>query len=158
MPDEPKPDEPEAPVEVEVPAAATEKVGTILPPGDHYVTDQFGTLHTRVRTYPPTVTVSAYASTAAAFSAPEQQAAVLALEPKLEALPDMVLVAIGHGEEPAGPHLGNPNLPEGTLKPLAANELTRRKGARETRRWIIGTCIGGPLLVILGWALSLFMS
>jgi len=101
---------------------------------------------------------SAYLSTASAFSAPQQQAAVVALKPILESLDDMVLVAIGHGEEPAGPHLGNPNLPEGTLKPLAANELTRRNAARDNRRWIIGTCIIGPLLLILGWALSYFTS
>jgi len=131
--------------------------GSALPPGDHYEFSPYGLKHTTVASS-PTVTVSAYASTAAAFSAPEQQAAVLALEPKLEALPDMVLVAIGHGEEPAGPHLGNPNLPEGTLKPLAANELTRRKGARENRRWIIGTCVVTPLLLLLGWALNYFTS
>ena len=150
MPDEPNPEEPEASVEAEA-----------LPPGEHLVTGPYGTEHTTVRrhgSWSVTAVGSVYQSTASAFSATEQQAAVLALKPKLESLPDMVLVAIGYGEEPAGPHLGNPNLPEGTLKPLAANELTRRKGVRENRHWIIGTCIGGPSLIILGWALNYFMS
>ena len=70
----------------------------------------------------------------------------------------LLAVAIGHGEEPAGPHLDNPDLPEGTLKPLVANELGRRIRARDTRRWIIGTCIVGPFLVILGWVLATFFS
>ena len=135
--------------------------GSTLPAGDHYEFSEFGVKHTTVHLQggaSVTAVGSVYASTASAFSATEQQAAVLALKPKLELLDDMVLVAIGHGEEPAGPHLDNPNLPEGTLKPLAANELTRRKGARDNRRWVIGTCFVGPLLLFLGWALNYFTS
>jgi len=56
--------------------------GSILPPGDHYEFSEFGVKHTTIRTYAPTVTVSAYESTASAFSAPKQQAEVLALEPR----------------------------------------------------------------------------
>ncbi len=128
--------------------------GSILPPGDHYEFSEFGVKHTTIRTYAPTVTVSAYESTASAFSAPKQQAEVLALEPKIRELPEMLAVAIGHGAEQAGPHLGNPNLPEETLKPLVAYDLVRRRATRDRWRWIIGTCIVGPLLVVLGVVLK----
>ena len=78
----------------------------------------------------------------------------MAVEPKIKALPEMLAVAIGHGAEQAGPHLGNPNLPEETLKPLVAYDLVRRRAKRDRWRWIIGTCIVGPLLVVLGVVLK----
>ena len=98
--------------------------GSILPPGDYYETGPLGTKHT-------TVTVgSAFASTALAYPAPERQAAVLALAPKFQALPDPVLHTIVAGAEPAGPHLGTPDFPEEMLRELGRFE----QGEREAQR------------------------
>ena len=65
---------------------------------------------------------AAFASTAAAFQAPERQAAVLALEPLYSALPDAVLHTIVAGAEQAGPHLGNPDFSEKMLRELGRFE------------------------------------
>ena len=133
--------------------------GSILPPGDHYETGPFGTKHMKIRTYAPTVEVgSAFASTALAYPAPERQAAVLALAPKYQAMPDPVLHTIVAGVEPAGPHLGNPDFPEEMLRALGRFEQGEREAesarqeAARLRRRSFGEKV---LLLILGGIVTL---
>ncbi len=96
---------------------------------------------------------SAFASTAAAFDAPERQAAVLALEPVYRELTDPILHVIVAGVEPAGPHLGNPDFTEEMLRELGRAEQDRRtterlkEEANSARRWSLGEKL---LLLVIG--------
>ena len=112
-------------------------------------------------TYPPTVTVSAYSSTATSFTASAQQSAVLGLEGIYTDLPSPVLYALAHDNEPVAPRINVSNVPEPTLKALAGYEWERRKATHEQeksenterrvhRRWLIGSFVGAPLLIVLG--------
>lgn len=76
---------------------------------------------------------SAFASTAAAFEAPDRQEAVLALAPMYRELSDAILHTIVEGVEPAGPHLNNPEFPEEMLRALGKFEQDERKAFRERR-------------------------
>ncbi len=101
---------------------------------------------------------SAFASTAAAFDAPERQAAVLALEPLYSKLPDPILHTIVEGVEPAGPHLGNPDFPEDMLKELARFVRDNRKEAlarQETRRTRTWSFVEKAVLLVIGGIVTL---
>lgn len=142
---------------VEAATAATPS-GTILPPGDHYQTTEFGTSHKTVRTE----VGSAYASAAAAYvGQPDRQAAILALEPQYQALSDAVLHVIVEGVEPAGPHVGDPGLPEEMLNALGRFEQGERQKTRdtkETRKTRLWSFIDKAILVffgaIVGWIIK----
>ena len=101
---------------------------------------------------------SAFASAAAAFEAPERQAAVLALEPLYSELPDPILHTIAEGVEPAGPHLGNPDLPEEMLKELGRfvrdnrKDAVARQEARTTRTW---SFVEKAVLLVIGGIVTL---
>ena len=83
---------------------------------------------------------SAYASAVAAFPDLERQELVRAMPPTFQALADPILHIIATGAEPAGPYLGNPNLPEKMLQAFAEYEQGERTietlelGARCTGR------------------------
>jgi hypothetical protein len=99
------------------------------PRRDVHVT--LGTGHVKVQGYAPTVVVgSAYASAASALPSPDRKAAVLALEPKFQALPHPILHLIVEGAERAGPHVGNPDFAEEMLQAFARYE----QGEREKER------------------------
>ena len=107
---------------------------------------------------------AAFASTAAAFDAPERQAALLALETLYSKLPDPILHTIVEGVEPAGPHLGNPDFPEDMLRELARFEQGSRETehlkqeAKNARRWSLGEkvvilivgLVAGALFTLVG--------
>ncbi len=112
-----------------------------------------------VTAHAPTVEVgSAYASTALAFRAPARQAAVLALAPKFQAIPDAVLHTIVAGAEPAAPHVGNPDFPEEMLRELSRFEQDQREAerlrqdARQSRKWSLVEKIA---LLIIGGVVTL---
>ena len=136
-------------------------------PKDVHVTLDTG--HVRVQGHAPTVVVgSAYVAAAAALNdltlnewikAParhspgdadevwssirvsKRETAVLALEPKFQALSDAILHLIVAGVEKVGPHVGNPDFPEDMLQAFARFEQDQREtkrlreNARQERRW-----------------------
>ena len=131
--------------------------GSILPPGDHYEFSPLGMKHTRVD--------SAYQSTATSFTASAIQSSVLGLEGIYTKLPSPVLYTLAHDSEPVGPRIDVSDVPEPTMKALAGYEWERRKAVHEQverekaekrvhHRWLIGSFIGAPLLVILGVVLK----
>lgn len=134
-------------------AAAETPIGVTLP-GDHYETGPYGTLHTTVRTE----VGSAFASTAAAFEAPDRQEAVLALAPLYRDLSDAVLHTIVEGVEPAGPYLNNPDFPEEMLRALGKFEQDERKAFRErqeTQRTRKRSFIDKVVLLVIGGVVTL---
>ena len=131
--------------------------GVILPAGDHYEFGPLGMKHTRVD--------SAYQSTANSFAASAIQSSVLRLEGIYTDLPSPVLYTLAHDTEPVGPRIDVSDVPEPTMKALAGYEWERRKAVHEQEerekaekrvhhRWLIGSFIGAPLLVILGAVLK----
>ena len=126
-------------------------------PKDVHLTPDTG--HVRVRGHAPTVVVgSAYVAAAAALNdltlnawiaeAPARHShddvaevwsstrvakratAVLALEPKFQALSDAILHLIVEGVEPARPHVGNPDFSEDMLQAFARYEQEQREAKR----------------------------
>ncbi len=119
----------------------------------------------------------AFASAAAAFAAPDRQAAVLALDPLFKKLPDPILRTIVDRVEPPGPHLRNPDFNDNFLVSLARGEKENREtaeaeekerqaaeqareDAQKARRWsfwekvffaVVGPLAGGLIAVRLGW-------
>jgi hypothetical protein len=148
--------------------------GSVLPPGDHYETGPLGTKHTKVR-LPATAVGSAYVAasvvlaagsasvSATAVSVVDRQTAILALEPKVQALHAAILHAIVAGTEPAGPHLGNPDFSEDLLKEFARYEQGEREAksvrqeAARIRRWsltekILVVVVSGAVGALIAWA------
>ena len=109
----------------------------------------------------PTSVQSVYASTAAAFPTVDEQTAVLSLEGKLVNLAPPVLYALAHDTEAVGPRIGVSNVPEPTLKALAAYEWERRETekakqeAKSARAWSLGEKI---LLVIVAAAVGALLT
>jgi hypothetical protein len=111
------------------PVTTTDPSSGSSAPKDTHVT--LGTGHLRVQGYTPTVTVgSAYAAAASVVPAPDRRAALLALEPTFQALPNPILHLIVEGAERAGPHVGNPDFPEETLQAFARYEQDQREKER----------------------------
>jgi hypothetical protein len=97
----------------------------------------------------------------------KRETAVLALEPKFQALSDAILHLIVAGVEKIGPHVENPDFPEDMLQAFARFEQDQREtkrlreNARQERRWsfvekIALLVIGG--LVTLGLKALFFPS
>ena len=108
--------------------------------------------------YPPTVTATAFASTAAVAPTSAEANAIVALGPTFRKLDDAVVYVLAHDKEPVGPRVGELEMPETTAKALANYEWLRRVQGREGRRWGVGqvavpllTAVFGGLLV---WLLS----
>jgi hypothetical protein len=74
---------------------------------------------------------SAYAAAAAAFPDRERKELAAAQPPKFQKLDDPILHIIAAGVEPAGPYVGNPNLPEEVLQVFAQYEQREREKKRE---------------------------
>jgi hypothetical protein len=91
---------------------------------------------------------SAYASAVAAFPDLERQELVRAMPPKFQALADPILHIIATGAEPAGPYLGNPNLPEKMLQAFAEYEQNER-GKKRLRRWNLVLAVLAGIMLIL---------
>ena len=91
---------------------------------------------------------------AAGFTDPAEQAAMHRADRIYTDLQPAVLYTLAHDSEPVGPRIKVSNVPESTLKALAAFHWVRRIAIHERRRWIIGSFIGAPLLVILGAVLG----
>ncbi len=100
-------------------------------------------------------------ATATAVSVVDRQAAIHALEPKIQALSATILNAIAAGAEPAGPHLENPDFPEELFRTLARDEQGQRENARlkqeatSARRWSLAE---KALLVLLASAIGAFIT
>jgi hypothetical protein len=95
---------------------------------------------------------SAYAAAAAAdrmnAGVFDRQTAVLALEPKFQALSGAIIHLIVAGVERAGPHVGNPDFPENMLQAFAQYEQEKRE-AKRLRRWNLGLAVLTGTIAIL---------
>ena len=79
--------------------------------------------------------------TASAAQTPSERQAILDLQDTFVALEDAVLYAYANDDQPVGPRIGNPPVPETTLKALAGYELERRKTAAAKRKWLSAVVI-----------------
>ena len=88
----------------------------------------------------PKVVISPYSLAASSTTSLVLKDAIMDLEPVFTELPDAVLHVAAHDEsQPVGPLVGNPEVPEETLRHLAQFELKRRQDRREAavaaKRW-----------------------
>jgi len=145
------------------PVTTTDPSSGSSAPKDVHVTLDTG--HVRVQGYAPTVTVgSAYAAAASLLPAPDRKAALLALQPTFQALPNPILHLIVEGAERAGPYVGNPDFPEETLQAVARYEQGEREKERlreEAKRaqrasWMkdLGLLVVGGIITGIGFLLK----
>ena len=78
----------------------------------------------------------------------KRERAVLALEPKFQALSDPILHLVVAGVERVGPHVGNPDFPTDMLQAFARYEQEKREYKR-SRRWNLGLAILAGIIAIL---------
>ena len=98
------------------------------------------TAELKITTYAPKVVISPYSLAASSTDSQVLKDAIMALEPVFTELPDAVLHVAAHDEsQPVGPLVGNPDVPEETLRHLAKFELKDRQNQRDAaaseRRW-----------------------